>query len=170
MEAALPIVWESSPDSSLAQRPDAARGSHLRVAGGSSAPDSAAPLEAATIRILLAAAEAVTGQCPLRGHYEPYYRSRAARFPFYSQAYTAFANTAQDTALRLTQQDFTSAAMPERRHLLHLIRASPFGRRFEDVFFQETLAVFLKTDAWLQLGYRSWEGSARGLDSCRRQP
>jgi hypothetical protein len=120
------------------------------------------------MRILLAAAEGVTGVSPLRGHYQSYYRHRAARSPFYSLAYAEFANAVQDTAARVAARDFAELAMPGRRHVLNLVRTGPDGRRFEDVFFQETLALFLKTDAWLELGYPSWEGSARGLASYRR--
>ncbi|MFI5783354.1 hypothetical protein [Nocardia sp. NPDC051570] len=171
METPLPIVSASSAYSLPGRRPDsdAARGSRPRVVEGIATPESSTPLEAATTRILLAAAEGVTGLRPLRGHYERYYRHRAARSPHYAQAYTAFANTTQGAALRIARQDFTSLAIPGRRHLLQLIRMSPNGQQFEDVFFQETLAIFLKTDAWLQLGYQSWEGSARGLDSYRRR-
>jgi hypothetical protein len=76
----------------------------------------------------------------------------------------------QGIALRVARQEFPAIEMSGRRNLLDLVRNSRHGRRFEDVFFQETLAIFLRTDAWLQLGYSSWEGSARRLDSYRRQP
>jgi len=131
---------------------------------------SAVRIDATTMRVLLAAAESVTGVRPLRGHYESYYDRRASQSPICAQVYREFAAVVEGAALRLTRQEFASIALASRRHVLDAVRTSGPGRRFEDVFFQETLMIFLKTDAWLQVGYPSWEGSPRGLDSYRRQP
>ena len=46
------------------------------------------------------------------------------------------------------------------------------GHKFAFVkyIFMETLAVFAATDAWLSLGYETWPGTPRGLETYRQRP
>jgi hypothetical protein len=68
-------------------------------------------------------------------------------------------------AARATGTSFAASPFATRVAIIGEIRASPHQARwFERRIFQETLAVFEKSDAWLQLGYASWPGSPRGHD------
>ncbi len=117
----------------------------------------------------MAAAEAVTGVRPLRGHYEAYYRHQAAHRLAYRDLYRRFAKVVQDMASARGHGDFTICDLPTRLEIIEVIRDDPAtAQEFEIPVFQETLATYARTDAWLALGYVSWEGSARGLEVYRQ--
>jgi hypothetical protein len=47
------------------------------------------------------------------------------------------------------------------------------GRRwvtYNTVIFDEALALFADTDAWILAGYEGWPGTPRGLERYRRAP
>jgi len=134
-----------------------------------SGPQSAPVLPQQVLRTLMASAEVVTGVRPLRGHYEAYYIYQATQRPAYRVLYRRFAEALSATAGELGLGDFAGADVRARAGILDNLRSrQDFSREFEIPVIQETLAVFARTDAWLALGYASWEGSARGLDEYRR--
>ena len=117
----------------------------------------------------MASAEAVTGIRPLQGHYEAYYRHQALYRAGYLFRYRQYAEMAERAAAQSGHAPFQALDIPARVAIIDEIRALPrVGPLFEIPIFQETLAVFERTDAWLQLGYVSWPGSPRGLDQYRR--
>lgn len=126
-------------------------------------------LSASVLSVLMASAEAITGVRPLRGHYEAYYRYQATWRPAHREVYRRFAEVVTAAAGEVGLADFAAADLSARAGILGNLRARPeMARAFEIPIFRETLAVFARTDAWLALGYTSWEGSARGLDEYRR--
>jgi len=42
--------------------------------------------------------------------------------------------------------------------------------RFEQYVVREILALFVRTDGWVLLGYETWPGTPRGLDSYTQPP
>lgn len=125
-------------------------------------------LDESTLRILMAAAEAVTGVQPLRGHYASYYRHQALYRQGYLTLYGQFAEEVCRSAGKYGYRDFGACNLATRFQILESLRTrSETKQRFEKPVFQETLAVYEATDVWLRLGYLSWEGSARGLESYR---
>lgn len=130
--------------------------------------DGIGMLDEPTLRVLMATAEALAGMQPLRGHYEAYYRHQARHRAGYLSLYKRFADEVRSSARKAGREDFAACDLPERFRILDSIRSKPdAAREFELPVFRETLAVFEATDAWLMLGYVSWEGSPRGLDIYR---
>ena len=152
---------------------------HLILAAGAAAcvPNAAAaapaydkePLDAYTRSVLMASAEAVTGIRPLRGYYDAYYQHQSLHRSGYCFLYREYARVADRIASRAGRQNFLACDSRERSAIIAEIRALPrVWQLFEIPIFQETLAVFERTDAWLQLGYVSWPGSPRSLDDYRQ--
>jgi hypothetical protein len=121
-----------------------------------------APLPAATIDTLLAAAASLLGGTRVRDHYRRYLQVRAQASGDLHARYCAAAaeldglsrgrgGVAFVDAPRAVRDEFVSAA----RH--------PAVRRFRD----DVLWCFRKSEAFLRLGYRSWPGQPRGLDEYR---
>jgi hypothetical protein len=128
-------------------------------------------LSPAIVRTLLASAEAVTGVQPLHGHYAAYWEHQALNRPGVREVYGRFVETVAANAASAGIADFAVADLRVRAAILDGLRSLPdVVREFELPVFQEILAVFQRTDAWLQLGYAAWPGSARGLDEYRRAP
>lgn len=138
------------------------------------APSPNAPvrvLPPSALRTLMACAEAVTGVKPLRGHYVAYWEHQASNRPGHLALYARFVETVTASAASAGITDFAAADLRARTAILDGLRSLPdVSREFEVPVFQEILAVFQRTDAWLQLGYAGWPGSARGLDEYRRAP
>jgi hypothetical protein len=129
-------------------------------------PDRPRTVDQSTLQLLLAAAEAVTGVRPLRGHYVDYYRYRAMHSPSHLETYNRFRDAVSRVVRKSGYNEFVACDLSVRFRILDALRSDADNAgEFEIPVFQETLAVFEKTDAWLVLGYESWEGSARGLDS-----
>ncbi|MEJ6020815.1 hypothetical protein [Ramlibacter sp. PS4R-6] len=135
------------------------------------ADPAASVLAPAVVRTLRASAEAITGVAPLRGHYEAYWRYHALHDAKRRELYGRFADTVTASAAAAGIADFAAASPQSRLAVLQGLRSLPEqARAFERPVFQEILAIFQRTDAWLQLGYEAWPGSARGLDEYRRAP
>jgi hypothetical protein len=123
------------------------------------------------VKVLMATAEAITGVQPLRGHYEAYWNYRARYAAVYKALYLRFAEEVVSAAASAGLPDFAAADARARVGILEGLRSLPDNARdFEVPIFQEMLAVFAETDAWLALGYTGWEGTARGLEEYRRPP
>lgn len=132
-------------------------------------PDASGAVDDATLQLLQAVAEALAGIHPLQGHYQAYYEYRARHDAHCRLLYDRFAHAVSDRTGKAGYTDFASCDLAARFGILESIRSDPdIGRDFEIPVFQETLAVFENTDAWLLLGYDSWEGMARGLDAYRK--
>ena len=122
-------------------------------------------LDDRTLAVLKATAEVVTGVQPLQGYYEDYYSYSALQRAGYLSLYRDFAGRVDRTAKRLGRADFLACDASTRAGIVEKTRSIlGGGSRFENPIFQETLAVFERTDAWLQLGYAAWPGSPRGQD------
>ncbi|HWH80821.1 MAG TPA: hypothetical protein VNU71_01145 [Burkholderiaceae bacterium] len=131
----------------------------------------AAALSAQTLRLLLAATQGLLGRRQLQGHYEAYYRFSARHWAEYAVLYRDFAAGLEALAARSNAAGFVDCDLPLRLQVLETMRAMPGeAARYENGFFQETLWVYQKTDAWLDLGYKAWEGSPRGVDSYGAAP
>jgi hypothetical protein len=139
------------------------------VSVANSPTEDSGMLDQPTLRILMATAEAVAGMRPLRGHYEAYYRHQASQRAGYLALYGRFSDEVRRHTRSSGCEDFAACDLPERFRILESIRAnSGVAPAFEVPVFQETLAVFEATDAWLAMGYVSWEGGPRGLDVYRQ--
>ncbi len=123
------------------------------------------PLDAHTLSVLMATAEAVTGIPSLQGYYESYYDHQAVHRAGYLLLYRQYADRVDRAAKRSGGANFLACDVPTRIAIIERVRSMLGGApQFEIPIFQETLAVYQKTDAWLQLGYLSWPGSPRGQD------
>ncbi|MCL2898433.1 hypothetical protein [Brenneria tiliae] len=139
-----------------------------RIRAQTITPEKPRALDSATMQILLALAETINGVQPLRGHYARYYRHQVRHQPGYSAACRLLAGAVENAARRITGNGFVACDALARTDILsRLAPTSADEREFMERFCQETLAIFQKTDMWIQLGYRSWPGSARGLDEYR---
>jgi hypothetical protein len=123
------------------------------------------PLDAPTLDILMATAEAVIGSKPLRGNYAAYYGYQSLHRPGHRAIYCRFANEIS-RAVRGATDPFVVQSIAERLEVTNAIRGQRrLAAHFEIPIFQETLAVFMKTDAWIKLGYLAWPGTPRGVGS-----
>jgi hypothetical protein len=135
------------------------------IAQSASLAEQPGPLDQPTLDVLMATAEAVTRTQPLQGHYAAYYCYQSLRRPNHRRIYQLFADEIRRATTR-TKGAFISQSTTERLEIVNAVRfRSAFAGQFESPIFQETLAVFMKTDAWIRLGYAGWPGSPRGLDS-----
>jgi len=126
-------------------------------------------LDERTRLVLVANAKAITGFSALRGYYEDYYRHQALNRAGHLFVYRLYARMTDRIASETGAATFLACTDAERLAAIAKIRALPRAAQlFEGPIFQETLAVFEKTDAWLQLGYESWPGTPRGHDIYQR--
>jgi hypothetical protein len=68
----------------------------------------------------------------------------------------------------LRQIDVTGAADRASRIYAMVFRRDSF--RFEKYIFRQVLVLFSQTDGWVLLGYESWPGIPRGLESYTKAP
>jgi len=116
-------------------------------------------LDDATLSILMNSAQALIGREALDGPYEGYYQHQALHRPGYLDIYKAFA-----AAVRRRAADFAELSLEDRLAVLDRVSALSRGR-YDGPILQETLGVFMKSDAWVLLGYNGWPGSPRGIES-----
>ena len=122
-------------------------------------------LDSATLAALIAVARTLTEQDVLKGHYADYYAYQAKNRPGYLGVYRAFVAALAAEIAPGALEDFGRKTVAERWSVLERIGSSSASRRFDVPIIQETLAVFMRTDAWLLLGYEDWPGMARGLEN-----
>jgi hypothetical protein len=125
-------------------------------------------LDAATLAVLMAVARTVTERDVLKGHYADYYAYQAENRPGYIGVYREFVAALAAELAPGTPEVFARKTMAQRWAVLERIGGSSVSRRFDVPIIQETLAVFMRTDAWLLLGYADWPGMARGLENYTR--
>jgi hypothetical protein len=133
-------------------------------------------LRESELKTLLAAVQAFLGETRSSTHYEAFFRWRAENLPGYGALYRQFAAELDRAAE--TQERFVACPPEEQRRIvrrfaprdLARLRSSLFDRRqlrFTTYVVQEILALFARTDAWVRLGYESWPGVSRGLETYR---
>ena len=130
-----------------------------------------------TFRALLATTEALVGTQVETSHYEAFFRWRSENLTGYRDLYERFAVVVDRAAKEARKPDFASCEMAVRREILQRMTPRTYalvferdGLRFEKYIFQQILALFSRTDAWILLGYESWPGTPRGLDSYTKAP
>lgn len=160
----------------------AARGLYHRLADP---PLPAAPpgeLDAATATTLRAAAVALVGEAGAAARYAVPFRWRAAHRPGHLEVYRRFARFVDAAAVELGAAGFTALPAEQRRALLarHFpggrLRGAltgwrrPQRRLLRRHVVRPILEVYAATDAWVDLGYGGWPGTARGLNAYRQPP
>jgi hypothetical protein len=135
------------------------------------------PLEENVLRTLLVTTETLVGAPVEMAHYEAFFRWRSENLSGYRGIYRRFAAVIDRAAREAGKADFASGDMEARRAILQKMssrmHALVFERdwfRFEKHIFDQILLLFSATDAWIVLGYESWPGIARGLDSYTKAP
>jgi hypothetical protein len=144
------------------------------------------PATAATLSTLVAAARTVIGKPIEPSHYIEYFRWRAEHLRGYRTLYARFASQVDHDARRTARCAFAdcrgtvrarvlSAAARARdpRSVLDVAWMAAGGRTwavYDKFIFDEVLALFADTDAWVLVGYEGWPGTPRGLDRYRRAP
>jgi hypothetical protein len=135
------------------------------------------PLEEGVLRTLLATTETLVGTPVKTAHYETFFRWRSENLSGYRGLYERFAVVIDRAAKKAGKPDFASCDLEVRREILQSmtsrVYALVFERdwfRFEKHIFQQILTLFSETDAWILLGYESWPGTPRGLDSYTKAP
>lgn len=130
-----------------------------------------------TVLALLATTEALVGTEVETSHYEAFFRWRSENLSGYRNLYERFAVVVDRAAKEALKPDFASSEIEVRREILQRMTARPYARiferdglRFEKYIFQQIRALFSRTDAWILLGYESWPGIPRGLDSYTKAP
>lgn len=123
-------------------------------------------LDGQTLAALVATARTLTGLETPGGTYGDYYAYQALNRPGYLVVYRQYAASLLRAVEGSTIFAFAAMTSDERWSILETVSRSSDGR-FDVPVHHETLAVFMRTDAWRSLGYESWPGSPRGLESYR---
>lgn len=144
------------------------------------------PVREVTVSVLVAAAGTVIGNPIEPSHYAEYFRWRAENLPGYRALYERFAAQVDRDARRTARCAFVDCGIADRtrvlgpaarardpRSLLDVAWTKTGGRawaEYDQFIFDEALALFADTDAWVLTGYDGWPGTPRGLDRYRRAP
>ena len=106
-----------------------------------------------------------------------FFRWRSENLSGYRSLYERFAVVVDRAAKKSRKPDFASCDMEVRREILQRFTPSTYalvferdGLRFEKYIFRQILDLFSRTDAWILLGYESWPGTPRGLDTYTKAP
>lgn len=142
------------------------------------------PLGERTISTLVAAARTIIGRPIETSHYREYFRWRAEHLPGYRAVYERFAARIDRDAGRAAHCLFAVCGASDRTRLLRPAARAREVRSIVDrawmagvgrtwavynrFIFDEALALFAGTDAWVLTGYDGWPGTPRGLDRYRR--
>ncbi len=144
-------------------------------------------LAAPTLQSLLAVTETLAATALALDHYERYFQWRAANLPGYNALYEQFVTALNRLAQQRARIAFVDCDVAVRRQLLakvFTVRArsrGQFGRLqsalfdrewllFDQFIVREIFQLFVKTSAWVVLGYESWPGTPRGLEHYRQAP
>jgi hypothetical protein len=136
-----------------------------------------------TLQVLQAAVSTLVDTAVEMSHYVQYFTWRAENLPGYRQLYEDFARRLDVAATRRDGRGFVEADAESRRRVLQPIDLKRGSLRtlatavidadwlrFERYIAREVLALFVRTDGWVLLGYESWPGTPRGLDLYTRPP
>jgi len=128
------------------------------------------PLEARVEQTLLSALHSVTHEKIELEHYQQFFRWRSEHLPGYRQMYVQFANLLEAIARKRDGLAFVGRPAADRRALLDSATSDSTTLQLRARVLGEALVLFAMTDAWLELGYDSWPGTARGLEAYRSAP
>jgi hypothetical protein len=144
------------------------------------------PVTDATVAALVTASGTIIGRRIEPLHYAEYFRWRAEHLPGYRTLYERFASEVDRAARRTAGCPFADCSESVRVRMLSAARRARSPRGVTDAvwmavggrtwaaynffIFDEALALFAETDAWVLLGYEGWPGEPRGLDRYRRAP
>ena len=116
-------------------------------------------------------------------HYTRYFEFRAENLPGYREVYERFAQTLDAAAKRASHVGFVECPPAVQLRVLENTVPTPgpvgaliggmFDRTpqlFHKYVVREILALFVRTDAWVLLGYEAWPGKPRGLERYTRPP
>ena len=156
----------------------------LRSPGLEDAPTG--PLSVEALNALLAATTALAGVPVQLAHYEDFFRWRAEHLPGYKALYEQFAAALASRARRSVGCAFVGCSRQMQQKILeerpqlrggdgrwHKARVAVLERewvRFDQYIVRDILLLFLRTDAWISLGYEAWPGTPRGLERYTQAP
>jgi hypothetical protein len=142
-------------------------------------------LSEAVVDALLVTTQTLVDTAVETTHYAAFFRWRAETLGGYRALYERFAAALDRAAKEAGEPGFAACEMVRRRQILQQIdptRASdPASRiyaivfrrdslRFEKYIVRQILALFSQTDGWVLLGYETWQGTPRGLESYTKAP
>jgi hypothetical protein len=143
------------------------------------------PLPDSVVGALVAATQGLVDTEIETTHYATFFRWRAETLRGYRALYERFAVALDRAAREGGAPDFAGCGLARRQSILRQIDVTPAGDRlsrihalvfrrdslrFEKYIIREVLALFSHTDGWVLLGYESWPGTPRGLESYTRAP
>jgi len=129
------------------------------------------------VRALLATTTALFATEIDTQHYAEFFRWRSENLSGYRSLYERFAVVVDGAAREARRSDFASCDLAVRGEILQGLKPGAYALvferdrlRFEKYIFQEILALFSRTDAWIWLGYEAWPGTPRGLEAYTQAP
>ena len=135
------------------------------------------------LQVLQAAVNTLVDTTVDMPHYVEYFTWRSENLPGYRQLYEEFARRLDLATARGGDGGFVEGDAESRRRALQPInlKRGPLRTgavaltdrdwlRFEQYVVREVLALFVRTDGWVLLGYETWPGTPRGLDLYTRPP
>ena len=144
------------------------------------------PLSAEALNTLLVTTEALVGVSVLIAPYEDFFRWRAENLRGYKALYEQFTAALDRRARRSVGCNFVDCSqqmqqqMLEELPLVHgtntvwrKVRVVVLERewlRFDRYIVHDILLLFLRTDAWILLGYEARPGTPRGLERYTQAP
>jgi hypothetical protein len=116
-------------------------------------------------------------------HYTSYFQWRAANIAGYRDLYEESARRLDEAAWHAAGRAFSRCDLDVRMRILGRVDLNRSGIRtvamnlydrswirFEQYVVREILALFVRTDGWVLLGYESWPGTPRGLEAYTKPP
>jgi hypothetical protein len=116
-------------------------------------------------------------------HYTRYFQWRAENLPGYRDIYERFAQTLDAAAKRASHTGFVECPAAVQLRVLQdtTTNRGPIGALIRGMFdrtpllfhkyiVREILTLFVRTDAWVLLGYEAWPGRPRGLERYTQPP
>jgi hypothetical protein len=144
------------------------------------------PLSEGALNTLLVATRALAGVPVQLAHYEDFFRWRAEHLRGYKALYEQCAAALDRRARRSVGCDFVDCSRQMQQQILkelpHVRSAATRWRRvrvavlerewlrFDHYIARDILVLFLRTDAWISLGYDAWPGTPRGLEYYTHAP
>jgi len=147
------------------------------------APTAPGALSAGTLQTLEAVTVTLVDTPVEMSHYVGYFQWRAGNIAGYRDLYEECARGLDEAASRAAGLSFSRCDRDVRLRILGRVDLSRSGIRtvamnlydrswirFEQYVVREILALFVRTDGWVLLGYETWPGTPRGLDSYTQPP
>jgi len=147
----------------------------VRTAPGTLSAEALQALEAVTLTLVDTPVE--------MSHYASYFRWRSDNLSGYRDLYEDSARRLDEAASRAAGRAFSRCDRDVRMRILERVDLNRSGIRtvamnlydrgwirFEQYVVREILALFVRTDGWVLLGYESWPGTPRGLDGYTKPP